>query len=123
MKTNIMSLAVIAGLSWFSMSSVVHAEQTEQPMRCSSSWVPFSNQIKITTVECTAIKEGIVLTDIKLNRGNCKDIFLVIYTGEMNKNNGIILKFGDTISFKTSCSLVEYTLTVDGVDWTWNVGP
>jgi hypothetical protein len=93
-----------------------------------------------TAIECEVTENQIVITNILLNRGNCGGMLLYASSppgisatctdpsahGSPCKNNRLdpyIAKFGSTLAATVpgyqSCNIIEFTITVDGTDWTF----
>jgi hypothetical protein len=124
-------VAVLAGIA----ATQIAAAQSQSPMRCATTKDEF-----FTKIQCDIMDNNVKITDIVVNRGNCKSASQ--YAAELPPAPGPdatpiekmlwslaasslpigTYKFGDKINYEVlMCNVLEYTVKANGHSYTWTV--
>ena len=114
MKHSLCVSLVLLGISF----TEVNAQGS--PLRCAYSKDQYG-----TWINCDSLEQGLVITDVILNRGNCESS----YSSAKRNNIPFLLdhfnkpkNFGEKLLFSVVCpNLIEYTVKSNKGDFTWQV--
>jgi len=111
------ALFVIAWLTLGSIHGAV-AQTGEAPLSCRivhGRSVP-SGTFPTEAIQCTVTADHASITASSINRGHCNP-YSAFQPGNYTMG-GVITSSIDPGGMR-SCNVVEWTITVDGTDWTW----